>query len=146
MQRRILVTGAGARIGQALSIELAKAGWQVLVHYHSSLAGASQTCAKIEEIGGTGHLVQADLSDHQQCMDLIPDLVTRFGPIHGLVNNASIFENDQLDNLEPSQWERQFAINLKAIPKFCRTITQRRAWPCDQFARSTPGQAEPHIF
>ncbi|PHR57351.1 MAG: short chain dehydrogenase [Robiginitomaculum sp.] len=128
---RILITGAGARIGQLLAIALAEAGHHIIVHYRSSEKGATETLRQIESIGGSGELIQADLESHEQCTSLLPKIATNTGPVQGLINNASQFENDHLDDMTSDDWDRHFAINAKA-PVF---LTQGFAaqLPADQF-------------
>ncbi len=128
---RILITGAGARIGQLLAIALAKTGHHIIVHYRSSEKGAARTLRQIEAMGGSGELVQADLEDHQECTTLLPKIATSTGPVQGLINNASRFENDHLAELSADDWDRHFAINAKA-PVF---LSQGFAaqLPTDQF-------------
>ncbi|MBL4616144.1 MAG: SDR family oxidoreductase [Robiginitomaculum sp.] len=112
--RRVLVTGGGARIGQALCVELARAGFYVIVHYNTSRKGAEQTLEQIQIAGGTGEAVQADLSVHDQCLGLWKQIGTEQTPVHALINNASLFENDHLNEISEQSWDRHFAINAKA--------------------------------
>lgn len=123
MMKRILVTGGGARLGQMLCIDLAKAGFHPIIHYHSSATGAEQTLEQVLAAGGTGELVQADLSSHAQCTSLLGKINAASGPVHYLINNASLFENNNLDDLTEAGWEQHFAVNLKA-PVF---LTQQYA-------------------
>ncbi|VAV99469.1 FolM Alternative dihydrofolate reductase 1 [hydrothermal vent metagenome] len=135
MKRRILVTGAGARIGQLLAIALAKTGWHVVVHYNRSKSGAEQTLRDIKTAGGTGELLQADLSDHRQTVQLIPELCNHSGPLHALINNASLFENDNLAQLQAEQWDQQFAVNVKAPVFLAQT-----------FAAQLPKNEQGHVI
>ena len=68
---RALVTGAGARLGQAMAIALGEAGWQVAVHYRGSAAGAHDTVTEIRVAGGRAEAVQADLSDEADTASLV---------------------------------------------------------------------------
>jgi len=112
--RRVLVTGGGARIGQALCVELAKAGFYVIVHYNTSAKGAEQTLEQIQNSGGKGETVRADLSSHDQCLGLWKEIGSGQTPVQALINNASLFENDHLDEMSEQSWDKHFAINAKA--------------------------------
>lgn len=112
--RRVLVTGAGARLGAAIATCLGREGWHVIVHYRSSRQGAEDTLAKILQEGGHGELVQADLADMEAVRALLPDLCARSGPVTALVNNASVFEPDEIETLTEAQWDEHFAIHAKA--------------------------------
>ena len=112
---RALVTGAGARLGRAMAVYLARRGHDVAVHYASSAAGAAETAAEIEAAGGRAVTLQADLLNHQDVADLVPAASRALGgPLTLLVNNASIFEHDSLATATPESWERHMGSNLRA--------------------------------
>jgi NAD(P)-dependent dehydrogenase (short-subunit alcohol dehydrogenase family) len=112
--RQVLVTGGGARIGQEICLAIAKAGFRPVIHYFGSRDGAEETRATIEARGGDASIIQADLSQGAASRDLIPQVVDRFGPLIGLINNASLFEPDELGQLTEAGWDRHFAVNVKA--------------------------------
>lgn len=113
-EKQVLVTGAGARLGAVIAEHLGAQGWHVLVHYRFSETGARETLAHIENAGGHGELVQADLADMAQVKSLMADVCGRFGPVHALVNNASIFEPDEIGTLTEEQWDAHFDIHAKS--------------------------------
>jgi len=115
MDRAVLVTGAAKRIGRAIALALAGEGYAVAVHYGRSREAADALVAEIEAMGGRACAVQGDLADAQAVARLVPEAASRLGlPLTMLVNNASEFEPDALTALDPEQWERHFAINLRA--------------------------------
>ena len=75
MSKRALVTGAGARLGQAMAIALGEDGWQVAIHYRSSKSGAEETAKQIEEKGGRAALVQADISREDEAAELVSQTI-----------------------------------------------------------------------
>ncbi|MGB3627308.1 MAG: SDR family NAD(P)-dependent oxidoreductase, partial [Henriciella sp.] len=94
-EKRALITGAGKRIGQALAEALGEDGWAVAVHYRSSAKGAEETAKAIEEAGGTGVIVQGDLTEEKDIRQLVPTAAEKLGgPLTLLVNSASTFEPD----------------------------------------------------
>lgn len=110
-----LVTGAGQRLGQAMAIALAKAGYDVAVHYASSRQGAQDTANAIEAEGQRAVLVQADLLDEAQTQNLLPEARSKIGADFSvLVNNASIFEFDTFGGLTRESWDRHMNSNLRA--------------------------------
>jgi NAD(P)-dependent dehydrogenase (short-subunit alcohol dehydrogenase family) len=109
-----LVTGAARRIGRALALELAQAGYSVAVHHHSSHAAAEALVAEIAQTGGKALALAADLSDETAVRKLLPDAAAVLGPIGVLVNNASIFENDTVATATRESWDAHLAINLRA--------------------------------
>ncbi|MBO9402990.1 SDR family oxidoreductase [Shimia sp. R9_3] len=112
---RALVTGAGARLGQAMAVYLAARGYDVAVHYASSRVGALETVEAIVKAGGRGVTLQADLLDETQTQALLPQAAEVLGgPITCLVNNASIFEQDSLQDATRESWDRHIESNLRA--------------------------------
>lgn len=112
---RALVTGAGQRLGQAMAVYLAGRGYEVAVHYATSKDGAEETLALIEKAGGRGFILQADLLDDQQTEALFEQARNTFnGNITCLVNNASIFEYDDICSATRQSWDRHMQSNLRA--------------------------------
>ena len=118
MDQAVLVTGAAKRIGRAIALALAGEGYAVAVHYGRSREAAEALVAEIAGSGGRACAVQGDLADAQAVARLVPEAASGLGrALTMLVNNASEFEPDDLTDLDPEQWERHFAINLRA-PSF----------------------------
>ncbi|OIQ44480.1 MAG: short chain dehydrogenase [Roseobacter sp. MedPE-SW] len=112
---RALVTGAGRRLGRAMALKLAAEGYDVAVHYDQSAAPAEQVADEIRIMGRQAITLQADLLSHQATRDLLPRAVSGLGgAITCLVNNASIFEPDQLGTATTQSWDRAFDSNLRA--------------------------------
>jgi NAD(P)-dependent dehydrogenase (short-subunit alcohol dehydrogenase family) len=109
-----LVTGAARRIGRALALGLAEAGYAVAVHHHSSLAAAEVLVAEITRAGGKAMVLAADLADETAVRNLLPTAMAALGPIGVLVNNAAIFENDTIATATRESWDRHLAVNLRA--------------------------------
>lgn len=114
-ERRALVTGAGRRIGRAIAIDLAAAGWDVAVHYHRSAEDAGQTCAAIARAGGRAVPVPADLACEQETAALVAAAGEALGgSVRLLVNNASVFEADDALSATRASWDRHLETNLRA--------------------------------
>ena len=110
-----LVTGAGARLGQAMALYLARRGYDVAVHFSGSKDGAADTVAQIKSLGRNAVAIQADLLDEAQSTALLPSAAEALGgPISVLVNNASIFEYDNLTTASRGSWDRHLDSNLRA--------------------------------
>lgn len=94
-----LVTGAGKRLGREIALTLARAGWNVAVHYRQSEAEAQQTatdCDVASGRAGSAWPVYADLDDEQSVRALMPAVVAHFGRADAVVNSASRFEFDDV--------------------------------------------------
>lgn len=110
-----LVTGGGARLGRAMAIRLAEAGHDVAVHYATSEEGAEETAQAIRRTGRRAVTLQADLLDVPSASELLPRARAALrGRVTCLVNNASIFEHDDIDTVTPESWHRHMGSNLLA--------------------------------
>ena len=109
-----LVTGAGARLGRAMALTLADHGHDVAVHYASSAQGAEETAQMIRAKGRQAVTLQADLLDEAATQGLIGRAVEGLGaPLTVLVNNASIFEHDDIHSATRTSWDRHIGSNLR---------------------------------
>lgn len=112
--RTALVTGAGKRVGRAIAVGLGARGMRVAVHFHGSQAGADETARLIRAAGGQAEPVRADLAHPAAPAALIGDVVARFGGLDVLVNSAAVMERTPFGEVTVEQWERIFALNLRA--------------------------------
>lgn len=112
---RALVTGAGARLGQAMALYLGARGYDVAVHYSSSEEGANETVTLLKAMGRTAVALKADLLDEGETEALLPAAANALGgPITCLINNASIFEYDSITSATRESWDRHIGSNLRA--------------------------------
>ncbi|WP_322894533.1 MULTISPECIES: SDR family oxidoreductase [unclassified Yoonia] len=112
---KALVTGAGARLGQAMALYLGQRGYDVAVHYAGSQAGAQETVTQLRAMGRQAVALQADLLDEDATMALVGRAVGALGgPLTCLVNNASIFEYDTIQSATKASWDRHIGSNLRA--------------------------------
>lgn len=111
--RFVLITGGAQRIGRSLAMAVARSGFDVAVHYLRSLPEAESLCSEIEALGRKAISLQADLSQPEQVMTLVPRVIEH-GPLVGLVHNASIFEKFGWENTGLEDWNRHLMVNLTA--------------------------------
>jgi NAD(P)-dependent dehydrogenase (short-subunit alcohol dehydrogenase family) len=109
-----LVTGAARRIGREISFSLARAGHDIAVHCNRSKAEGEALAADIAKLGRRAAIVTGDLADAQAPARLVKEAAAVLGPLTGLINNASVFDDDRIENLTPESWARQIDINLRA--------------------------------
>lgn len=135
---RALVTGAGKRLGRAMALKLATEGYDVAVHYGHSSAAATEVAQEIRAMGRQAITLQADLLSQEATRDLLPRAVAGLGgPITCLVNNASIFEPDQLQSATTTSWDRAFDSNLRA-PFFLTQAMAAQPVPLQNDAAGEP--------
>lgn len=118
MIKTALVTGGSQRVGRSICQGLVAAGYKVAIHYNSSAAPAEALAAELNEAHGDGGTiavaVKADLADGAETRTLMQRAIDQIGPIGLLVNNASLFEEDSLDDIDDDTWDRHFAVHVKA--------------------------------
>ena len=112
--RNALVTGAGRRIGRAIALDLARRGWGVAVHHHTSGADALAVVGEIEAGGGRAVAIRADLACENEAAGLVPAAIERLGPLRALINNASTFVRDDAHDAARASWDRNLEVNLRA--------------------------------
>ncbi len=112
---RSLVTGAGTRLGRSMALCLAKKGHDVAVHYASSRDAAEEVTQEIRAMGRNAIALQADLLEDDQTQMLFAAATDALGgPLTCLVNNASVFEYDNIRTATRDKWDRHFNSNLRA--------------------------------
>ena len=109
-----LITGGARRLGKAMALYLAGRGHDIAVHYHASAEEAEATAAEIRALGVRAEIFQADLLDLDATETLVPRATAALGPLTVLVNNASIFEYDNLGSATRQSWDRHMGSNLRA--------------------------------
>lgn len=130
-----LVTGAGRRLGRAIALGLAEAGYAVAVHYNRSADGAERTAKEITGLGQRAITTHRDLSEPETCGALIDEVRAALGPVSVLVNSAARFDKDNLRDLSVESWRRLTDTNL-AAPVFLMQA----------FARQDPLPPHPAII
>ena len=118
----VLITGAARRIGRAIALDLARAGWQVCVHYRHSAAEAEALVSEIRGLGAAGAAVAGDLAAQADVERLVPACREALGVPVCLINNASEFLLDTVGTVTPDTWDTHLDINLKAPVFLARSL------------------------
>jgi NAD(P)-dependent dehydrogenase (short-subunit alcohol dehydrogenase family) len=109
-----LVTGGGKRIGRAICLELARAGFDVVIHHRGSSDAAEAVADEVRALGRRAATVGGDLSVEGEVRGITPAAVAAIGPLTVLVNNASVFEDDRVGALGRDTWDAHIETNLRA--------------------------------
>ena len=115
MQKNILITGAGRRIGASCARLLHSQGGNVILHYRDSETQTRALCDKLnQQRANSAHALQADLLNLTALQRLAEQATTRWGGIDALVNNASAFYSQTVDKVTEKNWDELIGCNLKA--------------------------------
>ena len=107
----VLVTGAARRVGRAIALEMARAGYDIALHYRSSAAECEASAAYVRALGVRGECFQTDLADEAACRALLPAVAARLGRIDAVVNNASHFAYDNAESFSYAAMEIHWRAN-----------------------------------
>jgi NAD(P)-dependent dehydrogenase (short-subunit alcohol dehydrogenase family) len=94
--------------------DLARHGWAVALHYNRSRSEAEDVVKACRRLGADAVALEADLADAGALPDLVQRASAALGPLTLLINNASVFEDDSFETLEPQAFSRQFQIDCAA--------------------------------
>lgn len=116
MEKKVaLVTGASRGIGKGCALELADAGYDVVINYASSDAAAQEVVDEIKAKGANAKALKFDVSDKEQVDAAIADILTEFGRIDVLVNNAGITRDNLIIRMDDAAWEAVINTNLNSV-------------------------------
>ena len=111
---KIIITGGATRIGAAIAQKLSGPGKEIVIQYNKSKSNAEALKRKLSLRGTKIYLIKADLSKDKDVKKIIKFAKTKLKYFDCLINNASLFENDKLDNFTSESWEKHISTNLKA--------------------------------
>ena len=112
--KNLLITGAATRIGKAIALRFAEKGWNIALHYFRSSAKAKKLKKIIEQNFVKATLIKADLKNPKQAEKIVSLARKNLGTIDCLVNNAALFEKDDVTNFTTKSWNNHLNINLLA--------------------------------
>ena len=123
---RALLTGAAVRLGRAMALDLARQGWDVAIHYGHSAGEADTFLSEARALGARATGLQANLLAEEETAALVDRATEALGgPLALLVNNASIFENDLIDTMTRTSWDRAIESNLRAAVKLTQDFARQ---------------------
>lgn len=112
--RTVLVTGAAKRLGREIALALARAGWQVAVHYRDSVEDARRTSLECTEISGNSASFRTNLGNEAAVRNLVPRVIAHFGHLDAVVNSASTFEHDDAASFSFAAMDKHMRSNAGA--------------------------------
>ncbi len=140
-----LVTGGAVRVGQAISVRLARQGMRLAIAYHRSALEARTLIRSLRARGVDAAAFPADLRSAADARRLVVETVRHFGRLDVLVNSAAVFERTPFGTTTPAQFDSHLSLNLRGA-FFCAQAATRhmaegwivnigdagidRVWPC----------------
>ena len=115
--RNALVTGGSRGIGRAICLELARQGANVAVNYAGNAQAAEETAAACRELGVQAVTIRADVADAAACEAMVKEVISSFGSLHILVNNAGITRDNLALSISEADFDAVLDTNLKGA--FC---------------------------
>lgn len=121
----VLVTGASRGIGRGIATAFGREGAKVVVNYRSQAEAAQETARLVREAGGEAAVIQADVTRAEDVASMVERTEDQVGPISALVNNAGgTIRKDFLSTTE-TDWDWQFATNVKSVYLMCHAVATR---------------------
>ena len=112
--RKIIITGGATRIGAAIAKKLSGNKVEIVIHFNKSRTKAIALKKELEKNGTKIHLVKGNLNKEEDIKKIIKSSKKYLKYFDCLINNASMFENDKLENFSSESWNKHLNINLKA--------------------------------
>ena len=126
---KIIITGGAARIGAAIAKKLSGPGVEIVIHYNKSKTNAEKLKKELSKNSTKVYLVKGDLSKENDLKKIVKFSKNKLKYFDCLINNASLFENDKLENFTTDSWGKHLRTNLRAP-----------AYLSKEFAKNTKGK------
>lgn len=108
-----LITGGSRGIGKAIAIKFAKQGYDVVINYVSSSTDTEALKNEFEALGAKTLLIKTDVTNFEDCENMVKEAIQEFGKIDVLVNNAGITKDNLLMRMKEEEFDKVISINLK---------------------------------
>jgi 3-oxoacyl-[acyl-carrier protein] reductase len=112
MSRTILVTGSSRGIGKAIALELAQSGFDIVLHCRSGRNETEAVAAEINNMGQKTRILQFDVSDRQQCQEILEKDIDQHGMYYGVICNAGITADNAFPAMSGEDWDKVLRTNL----------------------------------
>ncbi|BBD90232.1 3-oxoacyl-[acyl-carrier-protein] reductase [Staphylococcus caprae] len=123
MSKSALVTGASRGIGRSIALQLAEEGYNVAVNYAGSKDKAEAVVEEIKAKGVDSFAIQANVANGDEVKAMIKEVVSQFGSVDVLVNNAGITRDNLLMRMKEQEWDDVIDTNLKGVFNCIQKVT-----------------------
>ena len=111
--KKIIITGGATRIGAAIAKKLSGPNIEIVIHYNKSKSKAESLKKELEKNGAKIYLAKGDLSKETDVNKIVKFAKSKLKYFDCLINNASLFENDKLENFTTDSWGKHLRTNLR---------------------------------
>ena len=124
MERRVaLITGGAKGIGKAIAKKFAKNGYDLILNYVSDKTDLEGIQNEFKEYGVEVLLEKADVSNYEQCENMVKATIEKFGRIDTLINNAGVTKDNLLMRMKEEDFDKVISINLKGTFNMTKLVT-----------------------
>ena len=124
-KKNLLITGGSTRIGREIAIHFSKKGWNIVIHYLKSFSKAKALKKIVEKNKVKAIIIKADLKNSKQVENIFSLAKKKLGTIDCLINNAALFEKDDILNFTIKSWNDHLNINLLAPTILIRSFAKQ---------------------
>ena len=124
MNKVALITGASGGLGRALSLRFAERGFVIAVNYYQNKKAAEEVVSEIASNGGDAELFYCDVKSSGDVINMIDLIVSRWGKIDLLINNAAMNIDNLLIRTAREEWESIIATNLSGSFYTIRAVSK----------------------
>jgi len=124
-QQIAIVTGGSKGIGRAICVELARAGYYIIINYMRDKKGAEQTLAEVKDAGSQGEIYQFDVRDMAVAEKVVEDIAERLGSIAVLINNAGIIADGLFMMMSQNNWQSVIDTSLHGFYNMTRPVIEK---------------------
>lgn len=118
----VCITGAAKGIGASCARLFAKHGYQVAICYHTSGDQAAELTKQIRQTGGTAQAFCADVSNAEQVRKMKEQILSCFGHVDVLINNAGISQQKLFMDITEDEWDHMLCVNAKSMFLCCKAF------------------------
>ena len=111
--QKIIITGGATRIGAAIAEKLSGPNKEIIIHFNKSKSKAESLKKKLSKNGTIVYLIKGDLSVEKDVNKIVKFSKSKLKYFDCLINNASLFENDKIENFTTDSWGKHLRTNLR---------------------------------
>ena len=123
MSRTVLVTGSSRGIGRAIALQLARDGFDIVLHCRANRKAAEDTKAEVQNLGVAARILQFDVADRDAAKVTLDQDIDANGAYYGVVCNAGITRDNAFPALSGDDWDQVIHTNLDGFYNVLNPIT-----------------------